>query len=81
MGSGATDETSDARNVAQNDAQDVAQNLATIILAEIQKDDKVTRDQIAVIAKVRKKTVEREIKKMGNVHYEGRGSNGHWVID
>ena len=85
VASGATDETGVARNVAQNVAQnvarDVSQDLAAIILAEIQKDDKVTRDQIAVIAKVSKKTVEREIKKMGNIHYEGRGSNGHWVID
>ena len=77
------------QNVAQNVAQDVAQGvvqehtktLAEIIIAEICKNEKVTREQIAEKAGVSKKTVEREIKKMGNVHYVGRGYSGHWTID
>ena len=77
------------QDVAQSVAQDVAQRvvqeevrtLAEIIIAEISKNKKVTREQIAVKAGVSKKTVEREIKKMGNVHYVGRGYSGHWTID
>lgn len=65
-----------AQNVAQGVAQDVVQEgkrtLAEIIIAEIHKNEKVTREQIAGKAGVSKKTVEREIKKMGNVHYVGR---------
>ena len=67
-------------NVAHNVAHDVAQTLAEIIAEEIQKDNKVTREQIAVIANVSKKTVERELKKMNNVRYVESGSNGHWEI-
>ena len=73
------------QNVAQDVAQDVVQEhtktLAEIIIAEIRKNEKVTREQIAEKAGVSKKTVEREIKKMGNVHYVGRGYSGYWTID
>ena len=83
------DEATKNQDVAQSVAQDVAQRvfqeevrtLAEIIIAEISKNKKVTREQIAVKAGVSKKTVEREIKKMGNVHYVGRGYSGHWTID
>ena len=74
-----------AQDVAQGVAQDVVQEhkktLAEIIIVEIRKNEKVTREQIAEKAGVSKKTVEREIKKMGNVHYVGRGYSGHWTID
>lgn len=74
-----------AQNVAQGVAQDVVQEekrtLAEIIIAEISKNEKVTREQIAEKAGVSKKTVEREIKKMGNVRYVGRGYSGHWTIE
>ena len=73
------------QNVAQNVAQGVAQKhtktLAEIIIAEMRKNEKVTREQIAEKAGVSKKTIEREIKKMDNVHYVGRGYSGHWTID
>ena len=37
---------------------------------------------IAMELGVSEKTVEREMKKMTNIKYIGRGSNGHWeVID
>lgn len=67
-------------NVANNVAHNVAQTLAEIIIEEIRKNNKVTRDQIAAIAKVSKKTVERELKKMNNVKYIGSGSRGYWEI-
>ena len=69
-----------AHNVAHDVAHNVAQTLAEIIVEEIQKNNKVTREQIAGIANVSKKTVERELKKMNNVIYVGSGSNGHWEI-
>lgn len=73
------------QNDAQDDSQDVAQEhtkpLAEIIIAEIRRNEKVTRDQIAEKAGVNNKTLEREIKKMGNVHYVGRGHSGYWTID
>ena len=70
-----------AQNVAQGVVQEEKRTLAEIIIAEIRKNEKVTREQIAVKAGVSKKTVEREIKKMGNVRYVGRGYSGHWTID
>ena len=69
-----------AQGVAQGVAQDVAQSLAEIIIQEIQKNNKITREQIATIADVSKKTVERELKKMNNVRYIGSGASGYWEI-
>ena len=81
----ATNNQNVAQDVAQGVAQDVVQEhtktLAEIIIAEIRKNENVTREQIAEKAGVSKKTVEREIKKMGNVHYVGRGYSGYWTID
>ena len=73
-------EDSESNDVAHDVAHNVAQTLAEIIVEEIQKNNKVTREQIAGIANVSKKTVERELKKMNNVRYVGSGSNGHWEI-
>lgn len=56
-------------------------NLSEIIIEEIRKNSKVTREQIAVAAGVSKKTIERELKKMDNVRYCGSGRNGHREID
>lgn len=77
----ATKEQNVAQDVAQDVVQEHTQALAEIIIAEMRKNEKVTREQIAEKAGVSKKTVEREIKKMGNVHYVGRGYSGHWTID
>ena len=65
----------------QRVVEEEVRTVAEISIAEISKNKKVTREQIAVKAGVSKKTVEREIKKMGNVHYVGRGYSGHWTID
>ena len=81
MESEATKNQDVAQNVAQDVVQEEGRTLAEIIIAEIRKNEKVTREQIAVKAGVSKKTVEREIKKMGNIHYVGRGYSGHWTID
>lgn len=81
VGSEATKNQNVAQDVAQSVAQEHTKTLAEIIIAEISKNEKVTREQIAEKAGVSKKTVEREIKKMGNVYYVGRGYSGHWTID
>ena len=81
MESEATKNQDVAQNVAQDVVQEEGRTLAEIIIAEIRKNEKVTREQIAEKAGVSKKTVEREIKKMGNVRYVGRGYSGHWTID
>lgn len=72
-----------AQDVAQGVAQDVAQGetLAELILREIANNNKITRAEIAIIANVSIKTVERELGKMSNVKYVGRGYSGHWEIE
>lgn len=79
MDSKASENQNVTQDVAQNVAQEHTKTLAEIIIAEIRKNEKVTREQIAEKAGVSKKTVEREIKKMGNVHYVGRGYSGAYA--
>ena len=43
-------------------------------------NNRVTKKEIAKIASVSEKTVEREMKKMSNIKYVGRGRNGYWKI-
>ena len=38
------------------------------------------KKEIAKLASVSEKTVEREMKKMSNLRYVGRGYSGHWEI-
>ncbi|UTC66592.1 putative DNA binding domain-containing protein [Treponema sp. OMZ 789] len=81
-----------ARNVAQTVARNVAQTVArktayekaeliAFIKERIRKNNKITRQAIADAAGVSKKTIERYIKKIDNLKYVGRGSNGHWEIN
>ena len=69
-------------NVAQGDAQNVAQidKIDRIIFEEIRKNNKVTREEMAKVAGVSKKTIERRLKLLSNINYVGRGNNGHWEI-
>lgn len=46
----------------------------------IQKDGKVSREDIAKKAHVSVKTIQREIKRMPNIRYVGSGYSGHWEI-
>ncbi|MDR1772863.1 MAG: winged helix-turn-helix transcriptional regulator, partial [Hungatella sp.] len=54
--------------------------LQELILKLINKNNRVTKKQIAKEASVSEKTVERQMKKMTNVKYVGRGYSGHWEI-
>lgn len=70
------------RNVPHNVPRDVPQeNLQEDILNLISKDPKISTEKIANILGVSSKTVKRYIKNMSNIHYVGRGSNGHWEVD
>ena len=75
------------KNVGQNVGQDVGQNVAQeedtlkeLIVKLIKENNKVTKKQIAKEGSVSEKTVERQMKKMTNVKYIGRGHSGHWEI-
>ena len=47
----------------------------------IAKDEHVTRTEMAEVAKVSTKTIERQIKQMKDkVRYVGIGGKGHWEI-
>jgi ATP-dependent DNA helicase RecG len=54
--------------------------LQELILKLINKNNRVTKKQIAKEASVSEKTIERQMKKMTNVKYVGRGYSGHWEI-
>ena len=74
----------DVRIVAQDVAQDVAKENNTIeklILDEMKKNNKVTREEIAKKLGVSVKTIERKIKKMNEIEYYGSGHSGHWKVN
>ena len=76
-----------ARDVAPDVALDVARgsedvdSLESLIVNMIAKDKHVTRTDMAEVAKVSTKTIERQIKQMQDkVRYVGVGRKGHWEI-
>ena len=73
------------QDVSQHVPQDVPQcvlqdNLDAKIIALIQKDNKISTEKLGMALGVSYKTIRRHIKAIGNVHYIGRGFNGHWEI-
>ena len=76
-------EDSVPQGVPQGVSQGVSQDnsvLRQTILDMIQKDGKVSREDIAQKAHVSVKTIQREIKRMPNIRYVGSGYSGHWEI-
>ena len=55
-------------------------DLQELIIKLVHENNKVTKKEIAKLASVSEKTVEREMKKMSNLRYVGRGYSGHWEI-
>ena len=55
-------------------------NYAETILNMIQENPKVTRAEMAKALKVSMKTIGREIKKIPQISYVGRGYSGHWEV-
>ncbi|BAL82794.1 hypothetical protein SELR_10860 [Selenomonas ruminantium subsp. lactilytica TAM6421] len=68
------------KNVAQDVAQEKTSKYEAQILALVKSNDKVTRQEMAQKLGVSKKTIEREIKKITELSYVGRGYSGHWKI-
>lgn len=76
-----------SENVGQDVSQDVGQDvgqdeaeLQELIIKLVHENSKVTKKEIAKVASVSEKTVERQMKKMTNLKYVGRGYSGHWEI-
>jgi len=67
------------QSVGQGVGQDEA-GLQELIIKLISENNKVTKKQIAKATLVSEKTIERQMKKMTNVKYVGRGYSGHWEI-
>lgn len=70
----------DSVSVVQDVAQD-ENDLQKLIIKLICENNRVTRQQIAKAASVSEKTVERQIKKMHNIRFVGKGNSGHWEIN
>lgn len=51
-----------------------------MIMDNIISNNKITRNELAKIAGVSKKTIERKLKGMPNVKYVGTGRHGHWEV-
>lgn len=79
-------QTNVAQTVAQTVAQGVAQDdfelsaLQNTIYKAIANNNKITRAEIAKVAGVSLKTIEREIKKMPFLKFVGSGYSGYWTI-
>ena len=71
-------------NLNYGEGKDVAQEKTSKyeeqILALVKADNKVTRGEMAQKIGVSKNTIEREIKKISQLSYVGRGYSGHWGI-
>ena len=68
-------------NLNYNVPQDVPQDsLNSQIISMIKDNNKISTETIASVLGTSSKTIKRHIKSMPNIHYVGRGSNGHWEI-
>ena len=68
-------------NVPQDVSQDVPQDsLNSQIISMIKDNNKISTETMASVLGTSSKTIKRHIKSMPNIHYVGRGSNGHWEI-
>ena len=73
-------ENDDPQNDPQNDPQRI-KDIKEVIIRMISSDSHVTREEMAKTLNVSTTTIKRYIKKIDNIHFIGRGSNGHWEID
>ena len=68
-------------NLNYNVPQDVPQDsLNSQIISMIKDNNKISTETMASVLGTSSKTIKRHIKSMPNIHYVGRGSNGHWEI-
>lgn len=72
-------EPQDDPQYLRNDPQE--RTIEEIILFEIRKNNKITREELAEITQSSVSTIKRRLKKMNNiVIYKGSGYSGHWEI-
>lgn len=64
-------------NLNYNVPQDTLYNQ---IINLIRSNNKISTEKMAMTLGISSKTVKRHIKDMNNVHFIGRGINGHWEI-
>lgn len=76
-------ETVNSKNetIKQNVSQNVSQKLSDRILNMMRSNPNVTKNTMAEALGVNRRTIQREIQKLSNVHYWGSSKLGHWVID
>ena len=67
--------------IKQNVSQNVSQKLSDRILNMMRSNPNVTKNTMAEALGVNRRTIQREIQKLSNVHYWGSSKLGHWVID
>ena len=65
-------------NLNYNVPQD---SLNSQIISMIKGNNKISTKTMASALGTSSKTIKRRIKDMPNIHYVGRGSNGHWKIE
>ena len=64
----------------QDGTQDIFCEDCVQIKSLIQKNNKITTEKMAFALGVSVRTIKRRLKEMEDVHFVGRGSNGHWII-
>ncbi len=64
----------------RNVPQDVPQDIESRIRFEIEKNNKITREELAQKLGVTTKTIQRKINKMSSIEYIGSGYSGYWKI-
>ena len=85
-GNDSRDESEMLNTAYLSDALDVALDVAPkmtleeMIMNNIISNNKITRNELAKIAGVSKKSIERKLKEMPNVKYVGTGRHGHWEV-
>lgn len=70
--------TYDLDNGTRNGTQDGIQKQ---IIELMLHNPKITRKEVASQLNVSVRTLQRILNEMSNVHYIGRGMNGHWTVD
>ena len=72
------------RNGTRNGTQDnndfARDNMSIQIKNLIKRDNKISTEKMAMVLGSSIRTIKRRIKEMEEVHFVGRGANGHWEI-
>ena len=73
--------SADSNSVPQDVPQDVEKGKYTeAIINMIRENPQITRAEMGKVLNISMKTIGREIKKIPQLSYVGRGYSGHWEI-